>query len=328
MDNTGFLDELSNYIFHLFSLKFIWCIVCPIFTFHICFRAAFKSKTLTVYGAILAFFIGVFLLLSHPIIGYEMLVMFYLGKFATRYGKNRKKYLEFDFSEVRNFYQVLANGSIPLTFSIISCLFIQQDPSTSKYDIFFNKINLECFQYTYNDERYYFILIGSLASLCSTLGDTFSSELGILSKSKPRLITNLSKVVPPGTNGGVTFSGLLAAAFAGFLLGFLTYIFLLIPNIPLILMNPSEVYTFFIVFKNLIKICVFSSLLGSIIDSILGAYFEYSAEHTTTGQVTNNPNSDPKKYRKVTNSINLLTGNQINFLSNMLTAFIVPSIFR
>ena len=41
--------------------------------------------------------------------------------------------------------------------------------------------------------------------------DTFSSELGILSTSKPRLLTSSTlRKVPPGTNGGVTATGILA----------------------------------------------------------------------------------------------------------------------
>lgn len=48
--------------------------------------------------------------------------------------------------------------------------------------------------------------------------DTFSSELGILSKSKPRLITSPTlRVVPPGTNGGVTLAGLLAGVLGAFI---------------------------------------------------------------------------------------------------------------
>ena len=49
--------------------------------------------------------------------------------------------------------------------------------------------------------------------------DTFSSELGILSKSKPRLITSWNlRQVPPGTNGGVTIVGTLAGLLGAFLI--------------------------------------------------------------------------------------------------------------
>ena len=57
--------------------------------------------------------------------------------------------------------------------------------------------------------------------------DTFSSELGILSKSKPRLLTSWNfRQVPPGTNGGVTLAGTLAG-FAGAFVIALTSVILL-----------------------------------------------------------------------------------------------------
>lgn len=47
--------------------------------------------------------------------------------------------------------------------------------------------------------------------------DTYSSELGILSKSAPRLITSPTfRKVPPGTNGGITLVGVAAGSLGAF----------------------------------------------------------------------------------------------------------------
>ena len=51
---------------------------------------------------------------------------------------------------------------------------------------------------------------GFFAAFASALADTLSSEIGILSKRKPVLITTL-KQVKPGTDGGVTPLGMIAA---------------------------------------------------------------------------------------------------------------------
>ena len=56
------------------------------------------------------------------------------------------------------------------------------------------------------------------SNYAAVAADTFSSELGILSKTKPRLLTSLNlREVPPGTNGGVTLVG-TGAGFAGALI--------------------------------------------------------------------------------------------------------------
>ncbi len=54
-------------------------------------------------------------------------------------------------------------------------------------------------------------------------GDTWSSEVGILSKSPPILITT-GKKVPTGTNGAVSAIGLFAAVAGGALIGFVFWL--------------------------------------------------------------------------------------------------------
>ena len=61
------------------------------------------------------------------------------------------------------------------------------------------------------------------------LGDTLASELGILSKTPPILITTL-KTVPPGTNGGISKTGTLASILGGFIMGLTLVVTLLVES--------------------------------------------------------------------------------------------------
>lgn len=108
--------------------------------------------------------------------------------------------------------------------------------------------------------------------------DTFSSELGILSKSKPRLITSPTlRVVPPGTNGGVTATGLLAGALGAFIVA--TTSALLIPfcssGSGLDLISKAQWVLGFTAWGT----------LGSLLDSFLGGMLQASVVDKRTGKV-------------------------------------------
>jgi uncharacterized protein (TIGR00297 family) len=105
--------------------------------------------------------------------------------------------------------------------------------------------------------------------------DTFSSELGILSKSKPRLITSLTlRQVPPGTNGGVTAAGLGAGLLGSFTIALTSAI--LLPFCSEFEIRDRAVWTVALSFWG---------LLGSVLDSLLGGLLQASVVDKRSGKV-------------------------------------------
>lgn len=94
---------------------------------------------------------------------------------------------------------------------------------------------------------------GFFAAFSSALADTMSSEIGMRSKKKPVLITTLEKV-KPGTDGGVTTLGILAAFLGAGIIAVVH--FLLFGNFFLAL------------------VLVACGVFGSLADSFFGAIFE------------------------------------------------------
>jgi uncharacterized protein (TIGR00297 family) len=107
--------------------------------------------------------------------------------------------------------------------------------------------------------------------------DTFSSELGILSKSKPRLITSLTlRVVPPGTNGGVTGTGILAGAFGAFTVALTSA--LLLPYCGALSSTLSDR-------AMLVLATTIWGTLGSLLDSLLGGLLQASVVDKRSGKI-------------------------------------------
>ena len=122
------------------------------------------------------------------------------------------------------------------------------------------------------------------SNYAAVAADTFSSELGILSNSKPRLITSLSlRVVPPGTNGGVTATGLLAGVFGAFTVAITSAVLLPFDLSGKHMGGGGGLYVKERVIWTL-AMTVWGAL-GSVLDSVLGSLVQASVVDKTTGKV-------------------------------------------
>lgn len=95
--------------------------------------------------------------------------------------------------------------------------------------------------------------IAYMGAMAAVNADTWATELGVLSKSEPRLITS-GRRVERGTSGGISLTGYLAALAGAVLIGLVAALYS--PGMPFLL---------------LVGISIFGGLAGSTLDSLLGA---------------------------------------------------------
>ena len=109
-------------------------------------------------------------------------------------------------------------------------------------------------------------LVAFTTSIGAATADTMASEIGVLAP-EPVLITNPSKKVEPGTDGGVSLEGTTASLLSAVsmsMLSFCAFVLMIGENDPL--------YSVFEV--DFLYISAFFGFFGSIVDSLLGATLE------------------------------------------------------
>ncbi|KAM5352258.1 hypothetical protein ACJ41O_004981 [Fusarium nematophilum] len=130
------------------------------------------------------------------------------------------------------------------------------------------------------------LVVGIIANYAAVAADTFSSELGILSKSQPRLITSPTlRKVPRGTNGGVTLLGLGAGLLGSMIIVTASMMFLPSCNgesaqkpgggSPWTMLERRKFMGFMVVW----------GALGSVLDSFLGGVFQRSVKDVRSGKI-------------------------------------------
>ncbi|MCJ1331772.1 hypothetical protein MMC10_008464 [Thelotrema lepadinum] len=172
--------------------------------------------------------------------------------------------------------------------------------------------------------------------------DTFASELGILSRERPRLITSPTlREVPPGTNGGVTFLGILAGFLGSFVIALTSVV--LLPFCPVIETSMSsglrpgfEGGHSWALGEKMAFVAFVTAWggLGSLVDSILGALLQESVVDVRTGKVvegrggqkvlvtdSKSKKDDKVSSRRVETGRALLDNNGVNLAMAMIMGF-------
>lgn len=254
--------------------------------------AIYVSRSLTVSGVLASMVIGVTtLFLGGWGCFIIMLAFLVLGVAFTKY-RHREKApgtLAQEKGGVRTWINVLANGG-PAAIPIVLEAFYEMEA----LPVFF------------------------LAAVCSAAADTLSTEIGLLSRSKPRLITDLRKKVERGLSGGVTPLG-TAAGLIGSVSISLVALATCLAGVPSILLTVN----------NLFHLALASSVcgfIGMLIDSLLGATVQGIYVSKASGLLYEDP-------RKCSGECVLIKGfkkfgnNAVNFLSCLLAGVLSIAIY-
>ncbi|NWU52122.1 TMM19 protein, partial [Dromas ardeola] len=258
-----------------------------------------KKKSLDHSGALGGLVVGFILTVANYSFFTSLFVFFVTSSKLTKWKKDIKKQIDSEYKEggQRNWVQVFCNGGVPTELAVL--YMIENGPGEIPID--FSK------QYTAS-----WMCLSLLGALACSAGDTWASEIGsVMSKSKPRLITTWEKV-PVGTNGAVSFVGLLSSLLGGMAVGIAYFITQLIFVTDLEISAPQW------------PIIVFGAaagLLGSIVDSYLGATMQYSGFDQNIGMVVSYQTKDSKHI----SGKPILDNNTVNLFSSIIIALVLPS---
>jgi uncharacterized membrane protein len=285
-----------------------------------------RKKSLDFSGCITACLVGFVGVATSYRNGILLLSFYYSSSKLTKLKEDVKASLEEDYAPggQRNWIQVLANSLLSTALAVVYYWFIGEDQN-----ILFSAISGD--HVTLFGKHFSKSFLASqlacmyVAHFATANGDTWASEVGILSPTQPRLVTScFTKVVPAGTNGGMSLQGTCASILGGGFIGVLHWIMSwlsdgnalqLLKQYPIILFG------------------CFCGFLGSLLDSLLGATLQASYYNKDSKKIVKhiNPRShaDPSIVHLC--GTDILSNETVNFVSIAMTMiiswFIAPAFF-
>ncbi len=248
--------------------------------------ASFRLKFVTADGAVATFLLGTIIFGFGGGAGAApILAFFILSSLLSHVGKAKKLKikLEYEKSSVRDAIQVLANGGAGGLFIIL---------------------------WKFTNDPMYFWMYATGISVATA--DTWSTEIGIFSKTDPRNIINFQKVAK-GTSGGLTILGTFAGILGSAVIAFITLIFA-----AETIGDYSSI--------TVLSIFILTGQLGNLLDSTLGAIFQGHYRCLKCGIPT-----EKKKHceteTEMVSGIRAVNNDTVNFLAIVTTSILAAFLY-
>lgn len=264
--------------------------------------SGYRKGSLSASGALAAILVGWATVAPSFRAGLVLLAFFFSSSKLTKLGDYEKGSFDEDHKVggQRDWKQVACNGLVPAVLTVAA-------------GVLSGARDMVVFPASFNPTltALYAAFLGYYSCCC---GDTWASEIGPLSSEEPRLVTTL-RPVRKGTNGGVTLVGLLASAGGGLFIGGVFYLMgLLSPTAPSTSINVAQ--------WKVVLLGLGAGLVGSLIDSVLGATIQFTGYNRDTGKITGRPGPNVTWI----SGFPLLDNNAVNVVSASLTAGLTAAV--
>jgi uncharacterized protein (TIGR00297 family) len=153
-------------------------------------------------------------------------------------------------------------------------------------------------------------------ALATANADTWATELGVLSKSPPRMITQLGKTVAPGTSGGISSAGTLAALAGASFISALHVLFIAL-GLNVIAMHAGMAV--------LIAV-ILGGIAGALFDSFLGATVQAMYYSTPRQKETEKPVEKDGSLNQPIRGWRWLSNDWVNFIATLFGAAIAMTV--
>jgi len=237
-----------------------------------------RASMLTGGGAIAAATLGALTFGIGGLAPSILLLTFFLSSsLLSRQGSERKQSLAERSAKgsKRDEWQVLANGAVPALLAV---------------------------GYGLTDQSLW--LVGVTGALAASNADTWATEIGVLARNRPRMITNL-RAVEAGTSGAISLLGSVAALAGALLIGLVAS--LLASNIGLLYAAGA------------------AGLLASFIDSLLGATLQAQYRCPNCDHLTEkHPTHTCGTATELVGGWGWLGNDQVNLIASIAGAALAP----